>query len=910
MSAPLQLLLEQYDDAHFAARARCVDGVSTVDGFLFHSPKARGDLRDMISEKLRGGHEAACEITLSIAKTPATLLHLREGSWPPREGLESWKDGIGARLGGAAGDFAAVALNAGTGEPHAGAGAGDLFIALVPFRDIDRARDLAKGLHAGEPRIQSAALATLSFLSSLPGGGDGSCVANVAILPTASRVILVKGGRLVGVDSVDIGMTGVFEAIQEQLNLKFIGSAAKLVYDGIYEFADIAPAVLKGHVARLRECLESLAVKAGVKPDRILMTCVPPTARWIEEEITDRLEIPALPLEGLPCPAFEGEAEELKFQRGLLPLWHLAQTAGATPFAQVNWARARSLPELLHQLPARGKPKEPPAAPAPKRTVEPLPAPGPEATKGASASRQTTAKEAPKAKVGPRPDPKSPQTETILEKESPPPVQKKKAPEAKRATIHPEASAAGQKGKKPVALTAAAILAALLVLGIVFLFHGEKEEEAVITLAPPAAPPAAAPLKPEPSRVAEAEPETVPLPPSPPPPDAVGALAVTTRPGGATARIGGELVGTTPLRVAEHPAGQHTLVLEMEGHEARTLEVEVAEGELTALEDIPLRAFAGGMVLVSEPAGATVLLNGEETGATPLRLESVPVGAHTITLELEGHETETFEVEIADQETVRPPVFTLRPESGALLIRSVPEGVVFRLVGVGGNGGGESLGGITPAELSGIAPGSHRVIFEREGWPNFTRPAAVRRNEITEILMEYPGARLVLSSNPKGAEVWSRDGETLLGTTPLAMEDLRPHRMRCVIRHPEHLPEPITIDLEPNGEHNHEIELTSLERVFSPDEVDVLPAPRDNPLPETSLPLLRQETVHVRFIVDRNGKPTDLTIQNSTNNRLNQLVLNTVGEWTFEPAVLRETPVRVRVVAPIIFNPAERLRAE
>jgi hypothetical protein len=41
--------------------------------------------------------------------------------------------------------------------------------------------------------------------------------------------------------------------------------------------------------------------------------------------------------------------------------------------------------------------------------------------------------------------------------------------------------------------------------------------------------------------------------------------------------------------------------------------------------------------VASRPAGARVLLDGREVGRTPLRLERIAPGRHTVRLELDGH---------------------------------------------------------------------------------------------------------------------------------------------------------------------------------------------------------------------------------------------------------------------------------
>ncbi len=895
MSDTLQLLLEQYDDGYFAARARGESGRLHIDGYYFHSPKARGDFRDIVSEKLRGDHDATCAVTHSIAKTEAPILFVPDGTLPSGGSAEEWTRQLETRLACNARELAAAALRADTGESYTGEG--PLLIALAPFRDIDLARELAKSVHAGEPRIHTEPLATLAYLGALHGEGKARTVAAVAVSRASTLVTLVHNGGLAGAETLDNGFNDIFAAIQAQLNLKFIGSAAKLVYDGIYDFSEVAVPVLKDYSAGLRASLGRLAAGAGVQPEHLVLTRVPPAAGWIEAQVAERLELTFLPAES-PKPVFESETRSLEAVRGFLPLWHTVDASGGSAFARVDWRQAVSLPEVLKALPVRAA-----AAPAAAPTEKPAAATkaAPAADTPPAAKNTTAAADAPPREIPAKP---------AEEKSAPPPPAPSKKVE-KATPVPVPATDDETDRKKPFPLIIGGAVAALLVLGIAafFLFSGDFGEEPSIALAPPASAerssgPAAAPDR-EARPAPESEPEPEPAPEAEPAPerDPVGALTLATVPEGATVTLGGEAVGTTPLRLDELPSGRHTVTLELAGHEPLTLEAEVTDGETTAPGDIELRAFSGTLAVESGPAGAAVRLNGEDAGTTPLLVESMPVGTYEVTVELDGYEPESIEAVVADRETTTLNNFKLRPVSGSLAVRSSPEGIAFRLVPAEDSGLDE-IAESTPADLEELPPGGYRVIFEREDWPKFTRPVTVRRNERAEVLMEYPEARLTIETEPEGAEVWT--GETLLGTTPLALEGLRPQRMRCLIRHENYLPEEVVVELEPNGEHNHTLELVSVDGIFSPDQVDVLPLPRDNRLPDTAVMIMRPETVMVRFVVGRDGKPDDITIQSSTNNRLNNLVLDIVNDWTFEPAVLRETPVRVRVVAPIVFNPPER----
>jgi hypothetical protein len=68
---------------------------------------------------------------------------------------------------------------------------------------------------------------------------------------------------------------------------------------------------------------------------------------------------------------------------------------------------------------------------------------------------------------------------------------------------------------------------------------------------------------------------------------------------------------------------------------------------------VPTR-LDSALVVESRPAGATVFLDGRDIGKTPLKLPSVPVGAHAVRMELDGYRKWSASVQVlaSDQNRV------------------------------------------------------------------------------------------------------------------------------------------------------------------------------------------------------------------------------------------------------------------
>lgn len=163
----------------------------------------------------------------------------------------------------------------------------------------------------------------------------------------------------------------------------------------------------------------------------------------------------------------------------------------------------------------------------------------------------------------------------------------------------------------------------------------------------------------------------------------------------------------------------------------------------------PTAAPSGWLRLESKPAGATVTVDGQPRGQTPLTL-SVPAGAYRVEFAL-GGETRAITVPVtASGEAFQ--LVSLYPAGppGTLLVDSVPAGATVVLDG--------QARGRTPIELSGVAPGEHTLSVEN---------AAARVEQTVEVMA---GARVPVSVPLSGAiaveapfEVSVSDGAKALG---------------------------------------------------------------------------------------------------------------------------------------------------
>ncbi len=117
-----------------------------------------------------------------------------------------------------------------------------------------------------------------------------------------------------------------------------------------------------------------------------------------------------------------------------------------------------------------------------------------------------------------------------------------------------------------------------------------------------------------------------------------GTVEFVTEPRGVTVLVDGQPLGKAPIRVTDLPAGGHRYLLERAGFESVDGRFEFREGK-NVLIRASLDSSSGLFIVETTPAGATVELDGDVAGQTPLRRTDLPQGIHTVQVSLDGYAT-------------------------------------------------------------------------------------------------------------------------------------------------------------------------------------------------------------------------------------------------------------------------------
>ena len=179
-----------------------------------------------------------------------------------------------------------------------------------------------------------------------------------------------------------------------------------------------------------------------------------------------------------------------------------------------------------------------------------------------------------------------------------------------------------------------------------------------------------------------------------------GALSVVAQPEAARIYVDNEFRGETPVSLTGLKPGEYRLRAERRGFEADARTVQVRAGETTT-EEFRLQKNSGVLVLVTEPPGVKVFVDGEEKGETvpsaaalvseALTVDLLARGEHTLQLTRPGwsHRPRKFRIDTEQAVTLHErmtrlfiPDFLVRTGAGeggtrtGVLLREYPNGDV------------------------------------------------------------------------------------------------------------------------------------------------------------------------------------------------------------------------------------------
>lgn len=256
-----------------------------------------------------------------------------------------------------------------------------------------------------------------------------------------------------------------------------------------------------------------------------------------------------------------------------------------------------------------------------------------------------------------------------------------------------------------------------------------------------------------------------------------GTLTVTTNPAGLDLVIDGQARGRTPFQGQLSP-GAHVLVI-THGNDRRSIPVTITAGSEVS-QFIELAASTpqyGQLQIVSEPAGASVSVDGQHRGTAPLTLIDLAPGEHTVTLDsVSGTVTQRVTVAAGATASLVVPMSTPPgvPVSGWIAIASPVDLQIFE---------NQRLLGSSRTDRIMVAVGRHDLQLANDALGfRVSRSVQVAPGQVAAVRIELPKGSLAVNAQP-WAEVLI-DGEHV-GETPIGNVTLTIGPHEVVFRHPE-----------------------------------------------------------------------------------------------------------------------------
>jgi len=235
---------------------------------------------------------------------------------------------------------------------------------------------------------------------------------------------------------------------------------------------------------------------------------------------------------------------------------------------------------------------------------------------------------------------------------------------------------------------------------------------------------------------------------APPEAASVETLVISSVPAGATVEIEGasRQVGETPFTVGSLRPGTYKLRMRKRGYAAEVRSVEVSGGKRATVE-VELTATQGFLTATSTPQGASIWMEGKDTGkVTPAEFMLDPA-QHSIVLHKDDYLDESTEVTITAGQTASyspslraagrtdniksvggfSRIFGGRPTHGMaqIEIKTEPKGAQILI-------NGKSLEKSTPAVIQ-VEAGNYDIMLQKDGYQSVLKSVTVGCEEKTKV---------------------------------------------------------------------------------------------------------------------------------------------------------------------------------
>ena len=156
-------------------------------------------------------------------------------------------------------------------------------------------------------------------------------------------------------------------------------------------------------------------------------------------------------------------------------------------------------------------------------------------------------------------------------------------------------------------------------------------------------------------------------------PELPGLLSVITQPDQAVIGIDGTVVGQAPLIGHVLEPGEYEIAVQAENYLPHREEVTVHGRRQRTRLEVSLTPAWSQVSLNTSPEGATLYVNEQQVGMTPLSMELLQ-GRYDLRLEMEDREAQKFSIRVPANQTIQLPTRAMEWKHGSLDLKTIPEG--------------------------------------------------------------------------------------------------------------------------------------------------------------------------------------------------------------------------------------------
>jgi formylglycine-generating enzyme required for sulfatase activity len=219
-------------------------------------------------------------------------------------------------------------------------------------------------------------------------------------------------------------------------------------------------------------------------------------------------------------------------------------------------------------------------------------------------------------------------------------------------------------------------------------------------------------------------------------------VKIDSQPAGASVQVDGVPVGVTPLQT-ELLQGERQVVLALEKYQTLALPLQVQAGHDLVLDTLRLQPADGRLVVGSEPAGASVSIDGVFHGTTPLTLSIASTVEHAVRLSKPGYQRFDAQIQLAADEEQSLDA-RLQPQYGTVFVTARPADATLR---VDGRDAGKATQRLQ------LTTRSHTLEFSKPGYVTRTvtvtpRTATSQNLDVTLVTAEEDQSRRKAAATP------------------------------------------------------------------------------------------------------------------------------------------------------------------